>query len=266
MPAIQLARLKLQTGKLRDYYQQPQLFIRELRQLLEFYTERSHRSGQSGTPHPLTPAYNVPPPVIRQVITEITPLIKEYPAEACLLADELWEQKHLEFKMLAAAVLGMLPVEPPEPIISRLELWLKTSEEKLLETLVNRGLGRLLKETPQQYFKLIQDWIDSPDWKDQQIALRALLIPAKLESFENLPILFRLLAPLVRASVPGLRPELVAVFKVLAKRSPPETVYFLKQNLYYSDTFWVARQVLRDLPPLEQESLRAALKAAARSD
>ena len=44
MPAIDLARLKKQTARLADPFDQPTLFLREHREILDFYVNHSLRS------------------------------------------------------------------------------------------------------------------------------------------------------------------------------------------------------------------------------
>ena len=53
MPAIQLARLKIQVTELLKYFSVPKDFLRELHAMLDFYADRTRRSGQSGKPRPL---------------------------------------------------------------------------------------------------------------------------------------------------------------------------------------------------------------------
>ena len=54
MPAIDLARLKKQTAQLADTFDQPTAFLRELREVLEFYVNRTLRS-QSVAPSSVLP-------------------------------------------------------------------------------------------------------------------------------------------------------------------------------------------------------------------
>ena len=79
MPAIQLARLKIQSVRLAENFADPHTFARELRGLLDFYAERTHRPGQVGEPPPILPAYNVPPQVMRQVERELSPIAIQDP-------------------------------------------------------------------------------------------------------------------------------------------------------------------------------------------
>ena len=50
MPAIQLARLKIQISELLRFFDSPPDFIRELHAIYEFYADRTKRPGQSGKP------------------------------------------------------------------------------------------------------------------------------------------------------------------------------------------------------------------------
>jgi hypothetical protein len=83
--------------------------------------------------------------------------------------------------------------------------------------------------------------------------------------FENLPAFFRLIHPLVRQAPPALRPDVLDVLATLARRSPQETAYFLRQTLALPncpDTPWSIRQVLSAFPAEQQKRLRQALRSA----
>jgi len=53
MPAIHPARMKIQVARLGEKIRQPEVFVRELHNLLDFYADRTHRPGQFGEPPPL---------------------------------------------------------------------------------------------------------------------------------------------------------------------------------------------------------------------
>ncbi len=81
--------------------------------------------------------------------------------------------------------------------------------------------------------------------------------------FDNFPIIFRLLTPLMRLAPSKLRPNLLAVLDVLVQRSPKERAYFFRQNLQApdnTDTAWITRQVLKGFSPDLQAFLRSAMK------
>ncbi len=106
MPAIQLARLKIQVTELLTHFQEPLDFLREFHSMLDFYADRTRRSGQSGKPKPLIRAYNVPRQVMRRIASDITPLVIADPENALLLADQLWGDGWYESRLLAIEILG----------------------------------------------------------------------------------------------------------------------------------------------------------------
>lgn len=265
MPAIQLARLKIQIARLGESFSQPAAFVSGLHNLLDFYADRTHRPGQSGKPSPLLTAYHVPPPILRQILLEITPRIEADPDSSLALLDELWKQPYLEFRLLAANLLGMVPVIPPEPVVNRLQEWVSSeTEDKLIETLLNQSIARLRTENRNRFFDLIKGWLNSTDLREQQLGLRAILTMLNDPSYDNLPYLFRLLTPLTRTAPARLRPFIIEAYRILAQRAPTETAYFLRQSMDLPESPgvpWVARQILQDLPKENKDSLREALRS-----
>src|SRR3989304_215281 len=102
MPAIQLARLKIQSAQLSEDFVRPDKFVRGLRDLLELYADRTRRSGQFGEPAPLLPAFKVPAPVLRQVLKDLAPMATGDPQGGLALCEALWAEPFLEFRLLAA--------------------------------------------------------------------------------------------------------------------------------------------------------------------
>ncbi len=268
MPAIQLGRLKLQAARLADDFVQPAAFVSNLDNILDFYADRTHRSGQSGTPHPLLPAYNVPAPVLRQVVAELAPLVKANPQAGLNLADELWKRNNLECRLVTASLLGLVPAEAGEMVISRVKNWLEVeTEPRLIEALLRQGLAPIQQETPGRYMALLEAWLASPNLPEQEVGLRGILPLLETDSFHNLPVVYRLLTPFVRVAHDRLRPALLTVLDALIERSPQETAYFLRQNLSTPesiDTPWIIRKVLRQFPREVQDNLRKAMSSSRR--
>ncbi len=254
---------------LAEHFDNPAAYIRSLHYLLDYYSDRTKRTGQSGKPSPLISAYNVKMPVLRQVLQELTPLALENPQQGLALCDALWERPYLEFRLLAAMLVGEIEPDPPEIVLQRIEGWLKPDLENfLIDALLIQAMIRLREERPQSLLKLFKAWIQDPDIFYNQIGLRALLPWIRDPEYDNLPVFFRLLQPLVRGAPSGLRPDLLDVLQALAQRSPKETAYFLRQTLSTPEAFdtpWIIRQTLRSFPPEVQESLRSSLKELERS-
>jgi hypothetical protein len=260
MPAIQLSRLKIQAARLAELIPTPDLFVRSLRTILEYYSDRTHRPGQSGEPPPLLPAYNVPFPVLRQILHELTAPLSKNQSQGLLICDALWAQEQYECRLLAARVLGLLPVEPLEPVYERLMVWVLEDEERVLNELLSQGLTRWRKEAPNSYLIQLNEWMRSSSFTEQKLGLKALLPLIDDRSFTNFPVLFRLLNPMVRVAPSQIRPDLIPVLRSLAKRSPKETAFFLRQNMASQDTAWLTRKVLSEFSENLQQSLREEMK------
>jgi len=264
MPAIQPARLKKQASNLAAKFDQPAIFVRELHALLDQYTDYTHRSGQAGEPSPLMGSYNTSPPVMRQVWYELTRMTKTHPAHILPLCDALWAEPNYNLQLLAARLLGEVPIEPSGPIIDRVQSWVHSGlEKRLLDGLLEQGLRQFQQQAPDQVLELVSAWLVSSDLALQQAGLRALLPMINTSRKENLPPIFRLLTPFLRVAPSRLRPDILAALIALAHCSPSETTYLLRQNLSAPDnpdTAWLIRQVLNEFPPDTQAALRMALK------
>lgn len=264
MPAIQPARLKKQVTDLAARFDQPAIFVRELHALLDLYTDYTHRSGQSGEPAPLKGAYNTPPPVMRQVWHELIRVIKSQPEKILPLCDALWVEDNHDLQLLAARLLGQVPLNPPDAVLERLHAWVRSGlDKRLLDGLLAHGLEQFKHQSSGQLMDLISTWLISSDLSLQQAGLRALVPMIGTPGTENLPAIFRQLTPYVRIAPSRLRHDILAVVSALARSSPSETAYFLRQNLTAPDnpdSAWLTRQVLNEFPHETKVGLRAAVK------
>jgi hypothetical protein len=264
MPAIQPARLRQQAVLLAERCTDPAAYVRNLHFLMDFYADRARRPGQSGKPGPLITAYKVRPPVLSMILQETLPEALKDPEKGLELCDALWDEPYLEFRLLAAMLLGQLPAKPIEAITRRLEAWLAPNlEEYLVTALLAHAAYNLRQESPQTLVNLIQNWMESRDTFYQQVGLRALLTLIEDPSFENLPAFFHMLQPLARKAPSVLRADLLDALTALAKRSPQETAYFLRQTLgtpNAMDTAWLIRQTLPEFPVELRNSLRETVR------
>lgn len=260
MPAIQLSRLKIQAARLAELIPTPEIFVRSLRTILDYYSDRTHRPGQSGEPPPLLPAYNVPSPVLRHILRELIPLLSTNQSQGLALCDALWVQEQFECRIMAARILGLLPVDPLEPVYERIRAWVLEDEDRVLNELLAQGLTRWRQEAPTSYLIHLTEWLKSPSFKEQTVGLKALLPLIEDRSFTNFPVLYKILNPLVRVAPSQIRPDLLPVLRCLAKRSPKETAFLLRQNMTAQDTPWLTRRLLAEFPSELQQSLREDMK------
>ncbi len=263
MPAVQLARLKRQVDELVEPFAQPQVFLRRLHDLLEFYADRTYRPGEGGARQPLLPTYRIPLPVMREIEGQCARLCELHPQAALGVVDALWADPYLETRMLGALLLGKLPLTPPEAVVQRMSAWATPSQDMhSLNALLANGSARLRSELPGLWLDLIQGWLSSPDTSVQAMGLRSLLPLANDPTFENLPVLYHQIGSVMQSSAQALQVELLALVEVLARRSPSETAYFLRQSASVANQPAVVRLVRRALPffsPDLQNSLRPAL-------
>jgi hypothetical protein len=267
MPAIQVARLKIQSAELATRFDNPAAFVRGLHELLDFYADRTRKPGQAGKPPPLIKPYNVPRPVLRQIKTDLSPYVAMDGESALALCDALWAEPYLEFRLLAADILGSVPADSPDEILERINLWAKPGiEDRLLNALVKEGLTEVSKRDPERYLSQLEEWLTAEEDLPRRTGLKAISMMLADRDFENLPKIFRLLAPLVRKSPSQLRPDLLDVMYALAKRSPNEAAFFLRQNLSVmvddDGTAWLIRNSARYFP----EEVRVSLKTALREE
>lgn len=264
MPAIQPAVLRQQAALLAEHFDQPIAFQRSLRHFLELYADRAHRSGQLGIPPPLSPAYYVRPPVLRQVLIELKPLIGDFPEQALLLCDALWMDDYYEFRILAIRILGQVTPRPQERVLQRVREWIQSQPEKrLVGAIIQEGCSRLRDEQVQAYLELVESWISQPNSYYQQVGLSSILPVVESGTFTNLPVIYRLLQPLVYSIPPAIKQEIIDLLRALARNSPYETAYFLRQNLTNFENPgypFLVRQVLDDFPYDLQESLKEEVR------
>jgi|APSaa5957512622_1039677.scaffolds.fasta_scaffold56421_2 hypothetical protein len=265
MPAFQITRLRAQINALARCFTRPEEFYPMLRDLFEFYGNQAYRTGELNLDSPLVDTYRLPPMVMNQFELELGRLCHENPGAALALANQLWQDEHLETRMLAAFLVGQVPPSPPEPIIERLTAWGKPGTPAIiLDALFERGSRRLRHEHPLQWLEAIENWMKSKEPPSVSIGLRAMLSVVMDPDFENLPPVFRMLADHVKEPADSLLSNLAAVLEALAVRSPMETAYFLRRQVLTSTmtspaSLRLVRRCLPLLPPEAQASLRSAL-------
>jgi hypothetical protein len=263
MPAVQLARLNQQIDALIWQFTRPDDFLSRLRDLFELYSDRLYRAGHAVPPTSMTPAYHVPTLVLRHLRVGLHQPCRQHPAAALALVDALWAETMLEFRLLAAALLGYIPLTQVEPILERLRLFARPTEDnQVLETLLTDGGISLRREQPQQWIDCITRWNDEPILSVQSVGLKAIKVTAQDEQFTNLPPLFRILSEQLQTGASPLQVELQETLLALLRRSPTETVYLLRQILPLttsSITLRLVRLILPRVPAEFQPGLRQAL-------
>lgn len=262
MPAIDLARLKKQTAQLADLFDQPAIFLREVREILEFYVNRSLRS-QSVAPSSVLPTYRTPAAVLRQIETELGPIAEKRPIQALELADALWDEGWLETRLLAAFLLGRIPPQE-ERLLARLTAWTQAVRDPSVRAaLLTTSLTRLRKETPDLFLVLVREWLHPARQRMWSNGVQALVPLISSHDFDNLPPIFEAVEPILKASPATLQFDLQELIIALFEASPDETTYFIQQILKETKNRLPAvalRRMSPELPHELQASLREMLR------
>jgi hypothetical protein len=261
MPAIDLARLKKQTAQLADLFDQPSLFLREHREILDFYVNRSLRS-QGVAPSSVLPTYRTPVVVLRQIETELGPVAAKQPIQALELADALWDEGWLETRLLAAFLLGRIPPQE-ERLLARLTAWTQAVRDPHVRAaLLTTSLTRLRKETPDLFLVLVKEWLHPARQRMWSNGIQALVPLISSPDFDNLPPIFEIIEPIIRAAPATLQFDLQELIIMLYQASPDETIYFIQQLLKSTKSPMLAvalRRMSPEFPAELQSSLREML-------
>ena len=252
MPAIDLARLKKQTAQLADLFDQPSLFLREHREILDFYVNRSLRS-QGVAPSSVLPTYRTPIVVLRQIETELGPVAEKQPIQALELADALWDEGWLETRLLAAFLLGRIPPQE-ERLLARLTAWTQAVRDPSVRAaLLTTSLTRLRKETPDLFLILVKEWLHPARQRMWSNGVQALVPLIQSSDFDNLPPIFEIVEPVIKASPAALQYDIQELIIALYKASPDETAHFIQQILKDTKSPLLAVTLRRMSPELPQE-------------
>jgi hypothetical protein len=266
MPAIQPARLKIQAAELAKAAQSPPDFCRLFQEFLELYADRTYRSGLVGEPPPLIRSYHVPQPVLRAVSSELEQFAGDNRKSALELADTLWSQPYLEFRLLAVNLIGKVHPLPAKSIVARIDEWATPStEERLINALIIFGLERLRLEQVGEYFQQIDLWLQSREELEYRLGLKSIPPLVDEGSFEDVPLIFRRVNQAMRSAPANLKSEILKIIKTLADQYPQETAYFLRQTYLTAgqstNISWYVRHSLAYFPADNQEYLRLALQS-----
>ena len=264
MPAINLAQLNKEAARLADLFGEPAAFIRELREMLENYVNRTLRTRKSVAPGSTLSTYRTPPAVIRKIENTLRPLAQENPEAALALADELWDENSLETRLLAAYLLGLLPPEEGR-LLARLTVWTqKVRDPNVRGSLLTHSLARLRTETPKRFIELVGEWLYPHREQFWSNGLQALLPLINAADYDNLPPVYDLFEPVIEAAPTMHQGDVAQVINALYNASPTETTFYLKQIIRKEENQKAAtmlRRILPDLPVELSSALGQELKS-----
>jgi hypothetical protein len=264
MPAVELSRLNKQAEELAGLFHQPDEFRRLLLDRMEFYADRVTRSGNLAKPAPLIPRFNLPDLFLQVIEQVLQKPASSNPEAAINLARNLWQDTRLEPRLLATSLIGMAASQMPEMASELLVEYCTPQESPLVQqALLQRSGTQLRAANVRVWFDLVERWINASGVAQQLIGFKAILGVINDREFENLPLIYRILTFSVENINRITSFEIENLIRALAKRSPVETAFFLRQCYTRSSNPILGRLVRRSLPAFEvegQESLRKTLQ------
>jgi len=263
MVAVDLARLRHQIEELIRFFEVPEAFHHALQGLFSLYANHSLRFGEAAPVRPLIPMYHLPHPVVRQLNLDLHAQVLAHPSAALGLADELWDDAYYEIKRTALFIIGELTINDSGPILDRISNWLKPELDQVLKTdLFSLGTRSLQRDFPQDWEKWVFSLLSNSEPTINAFGIQALTARANHSNLQNIPTIFRLVSRLIRNPQNAYINDLEDLIATLAKISPQETGFFLRQNLSLSnstETIRLIKNSLDSFPPDIREELKAAL-------
>jgi hypothetical protein len=262
--AVNPTRLRYQINGLMANFSSPVEFHQKLQGIFSLYANYALRKNTPAPARPLIPMYHLPHPVLRQLNADLKPRIIADPAEALAVADELWMDDYYEVKHTAIYIIGNLPLENPDTILDRVQLWLTPDLDQVLKLdLLSVGTRPLQNSFPDEWESLILALLSQSEPEMIALGIEALTEGLKQPNFQNLPVVFRLASPFLREPHSAFTRDLKSLIDTLARYSPKETGFFLKQTLSVStspETTRLIKECLPSFPEEVQTNLRAAIK------
>ena len=163
-------------------------------------------------------------------------------------------------------MLGRIPPQE-ERLLARLTAWTQAVRDpNVRAALLTTSLTRLRKETPDLFLILVKEWLRPARKKMWSNGIQALVPLIASPDFDNLPPIFEILSPILKASPTVLQLDIQELLTALYKESSDETIYFIQQTLKSTKSELPAislRRMLPELPHDLQTSLRELLRKAA---
>jgi len=256
MPAVQLAQLDQQINNLTKHFADPVAFRYELESLLIRYADLTYKPGESVRQSTLLiSTFRTSPIVMRKLELRMAALAVHNPDLVLPAADLLWQAEESEMRRLAAVLVGNLPPEKTDEVLQRLREWSKPAANPVhFETLYDLGTVTLRRSAAQKWLELIRTWLNDPDLEIVRLGVIAITRLVNDREYENLPAVYTAITPLVSVTPEKLQYELRVLVTQLARRSPTETAYFLRQAMGPHPTPTLARMVRRILPEFPDET------------
>jgi hypothetical protein len=197
MSAINLSRLRTQLELILPNLEDLEQFLKELREIYTFYADYTHPVGNPPSGVFTLEEFNTPVILNREVLLLLNPACKETPDHMLALGDRLWQEPQVEFRQLAAQILGKLPESKADAVLARIRDWSEASPNlELLPFLHRQASASIRRNFPEKWLDLLSEWDASAQPSLSRLAIEGVLPLIDDRDYENLPAIFTFLTPL----------------------------------------------------------------------
>ena len=254
MAAIDLTRLNKQIEGLKEVFAQPVEFRQQFHEILQFYHRYAHRQHKDAVPVSFMRVYNLPDQVLPHIANGLSLKARQDEVETLAVVDELWLDEHYEARDLATHLLGQVPSTSSTAVYDRIRQWSSAPMDRAVVSAVfSKASQRLNSEDPKGWTEFIGNLLANPLEHMQNHALYALALLVEQSHSDQLPLFFRWIRPFLQSDQTLIQPNLSRVIAVLARRSPAETAYILKEVLSDTEGTGIEQRVRSYLPFFEEE-------------
>lgn len=225
MPAIQPDQLQRQVDTLFALVDQPQAFVRECMNVLDYYADRTKRPRGSSIDIEIARILRVPRPVMKTLCNQVQQTHLGDSELWLQIAGGLWVQGIREAREIAAFALSKSPVLG---VVEVAEQWAINCEDDVaLEYLTMTGLIGWRKQDPQGFYQAAKSWLGDHRLRIRHMAILALLGRSKDEGFDEIPEMLDVLSTQTSDLRGGSLRSQVSLLRQLAELSPPEVAKYL---------------------------------------
>ena len=254
MAAIDLTRLNKQIETLKEAFAQPAEFRLQLHAVLQFYHRYAHRKQKDSVPISFMQAYDLPEQILPQIANGLSLRARQDVNETLAVVDELWLDDHFEARDLAAHLIGQVPVSASQEIYQRLTQWVSVPTDRaVVRSIFTKSSQRLRAEAPKGWVDFVGSLLASSSERAQNHGLYALSLLATQSDSDDLPQFFHWIRPFIQSDQNLIQSNLSLAVAALARRSPTETAYILKEVMSDTDGSGIERRVRSYLPFFEAE-------------
>lgn len=247
----------MQLERIFSHYEQPEIFLKDTLDLLEFYADRTRRPGAATGVDDVVRAFHVPGPVLHSLLRGVERFAQGTWEQNEEVVQALWQAGYRETMLMATTAMR---VQTEEIVVQWVEAYALECEDRVvLEHLAKFGLEGWRRYSEGPFLDTVSRWLGSKPHL-QTLALYALQAAVGDPAFSRLPELFPLLE-----DWGNLRSARRKVFEQLmtglAQRSPKETTHFLLDAVErdVKGARKLARTLKGALPPPQQQLIARSL-------